>query len=330
MPDDPRSAASSVVTGGRRGRWIWIVSAAATAAVVIAMAATAVHARKVLHFGVNVGAAPPWTSTSTQTVTVRQPATTIDVHDYGGPVAVSAGGKGGIQVTEIMNYNRSRPPIQRSVAKGQLTLADPACNGGPCSVAFHVTVPVGTSARLESDGGPITVSGLTARVDADSGGGPLTARGVSAPLVARSGGGAITITGSAGPVDADSGGGPLTARSVSGGLTAQTGGGGLTVLNESGALAADTAGGPADATGIAATDVTVSTAGGGATFVWAAVPHRVQADSGGGPLTLQVPAGSYAVSADSGGGPQDIGIATDPASPDTISLSSGGGGISVR
>lgn len=294
MPDDPRSAASSVVTGGRRGRWIWIVSAAATAAVVIAMAATAVHARKVLHFGVNVGAAPPWTSTSTQTVTVRQPATSIDVHDYGGPVVVSAGAQGGIQVTEIMNYNRSRPPIERSVAKGKLTLADPACNGGPCSVAFHVTVPVGTSARLESDGGPITVSGLTARVDADSGGGPLTA------------------------------------RSVSGGLTAQTGGGGLTVLNESGALAADTGGGPADATGIAATDVTVSTAGGGATFVLTAVPHRVQADSGGGPLTLQVPAGSYAVSADSGGGPQDIGIATDPASPDTISLSSGGGGISVR
>ena len=266
----------------------------ATAAVVIATAATAVHVRKVLYFGVSTGARVPWTSTSIKTVTFRQPATTVDVHDYGGPVVVSAGAQGGIQVTEMMSYNGPRPPVQQSVANRQLTLADPACNGGPCSVAFHVTVPVGTSARLESDGGPITVSGLTARVDADSGGGPLTA------------------------------------RSVSGGLAARTGGGGLTVRDESGALTADTGGGPADATGIAATDVTVSTAGGGAMLALTLVPHHVQADSGGGPLTLQVPGGRYAVSADSAGGPQDIGIATDPASPDTISLSSGGGGISVR
>ena len=328
--DDPRSATRSAATAVRRGRWIWVVSAVATAAAVIAMAATAIHVRKVVHFGVSIGGKAPWTSTYTKTVTVRQPATTIDVHDYGGPVMVSAGAQGGIQVTEIMSYDKSRPPVQQSVANGQLTLADPACNGGPCSVAFHVMVPAGTSARLESDGGPIMVAGLTARVDADSGGGPLTARGVSAPLTARSGGGAITITGPAGPVDADSGGGPLIARSVSGGLTAETGGGGLNVVNESGPLAADTGGGPADATGIAGTDVTVSTAGGGATLALIAVPHRVQADSGGGPLTLQVPGGSYAVSADSGGGPQDIGIATDPASPDKISLSSGGGGISVR
>jgi hypothetical protein len=292
MTDDPRSGTRSAATAGGRGRWIWIVTAVATTVVVIAVVASAIHIRKAVHFGIS--AVRPWTSTSVQTVTFRQPATALDVHDSGGPVAVSAGGEGGIQVTEIVSYNGTRPPIQQSVASRRLTLADPACNGGQCSVAFRVTVPAGTSARLESDGGPITVSGLT------------------------------------GPVDADSGGGPLTAQSVSGGLNAQTGGGGLTVRNESGTLSASTGGGPADLTGIAATDATVSTDGGGATLALSAVPHHVQAASGGGPVTVQVPVGSYAVSADSGGGPQDIGVATDPASPDTINVSSGGGGLAIQ
>lgn len=290
MPDDAQGAVRGVLDSAPRGRWIWIVSAVATAVVFVAAVTTAVHVRKRVLLSVS----GPWLSTSIRTVTFRQPVNAVDVHDYGGPVMVSAGGTGAAQVTEIVRYNGAWPQFRQAVADGRLTLADPACNSGRCSVAFQVTVPAGTTARVESDGGPITVSGL------------------------------------ARPVAADSGGGPVTARSVTGGLEAHTGGGALSVRDESGTLAADTGGGPADAEGIAATDVTVSTGGGAATLAFTGDPRHVRADSGGGPVTVELPGGRYAVSADSGGGPQEIGVATDPASPDTISVSSGGGAVSIR
>ena len=273
-----------------RGRWIWTASAAITVAVVVAALMTATHLRKRFTFG----SGGPWLSTSVQTVTFRQPVNALDLHDYGGPVEVSAGRAGEAQVTEIVHYNGSWPRPEQSVSNRQLTIADPACLKGRCSIAFRVTVPAGTMARLESDGGSIDVTGL------------------------------------AGPVTADSGGGPVIARSVAGGLYARTAGGTLTVHDESGRLTADTGGGPADAEGISAADVMVTTAGGAATLGLMAVPRHVWADSGGGPVMVQVPVGSYAVSADSGGGPREIGVTTDPASPDTISVSSGGGLVSIR
>lgn len=289
MTGDAPGAVRGVLNGAPRGRWIWIASAVATAAIFIAAVTTAAHVRKKLL----VGSGGPWLSTSIRTVTFRQPVNALDVHDYGGPVVVSAGGTGGAQVTETVRYNGAFPRYQRSVANGRLTLADPSCTGGQCSIAFQVTVPAGTAARLESDGAPITVSGL------------------------------------ARPVSAYSDGGPLVAQAVTAGLNAQTGGGALSVRDESGALTAGTGGGPADAEGIAATNVTVSTGGGAATLAFTAVPRDVQADSGGGPVMMRLPGGSYAVSADSGGGPQQIGIGTAPASPDVISVSSGGGAVSL-
>lgn len=296
MTDDPRTGLRDGVNAAPRGRWIWIASAVATAAVVIAMLAVGTHLpapRKVMHIGIG----GPWTNTFIQTVTFRQPATAIDVHNYGGPVVVSAGGAGEagqIQVTETVNYNGNRPLIQQSVARRQLTLADPACDGSQCSAGFHITVPAGTAARVETDGGPINVSGL------------------------------------ARPVAADSGGGPVTVSSVTGGLNAQTAGGTLRITGVSGTLTADTGGGPADAGGLAATNVTLTTSGGPVMLAFARLPAHVEADSGGGPVTVQVPGGSYAVSASSGGGPQQIAVATDAASPDTIRVSSDGGPISIR
>ena len=290
MTDDAQRAVHGVTGRGSRGRWIWVASAVATAAVFIAALATVGHVRKRLVSG----AGGPWVSTSIRTVTFRQPVNALDVHDYGGPVVVSAGGAGGAEVTETVRYNGAFPRFQQAVANGRLTLADPACNTGQCTIAFQVTVPAATAARLESDGGAISVSGLRR------------------------------------PVAADSSGGPVTARSVSGGLDAHTGGGALSVRGESGPLTGDTGGGPADAEGVAAPDATVSTGGGAAMLAFSAVPRQVRADSGGGPVTLQLPGGRYAVSADSGGGPQQVGVATDPASPDTVSVSSGGGAVSIR
>jgi hypothetical protein len=189
--------------------------------------------------------------------------------------------------------NGAPPQVEQSVADGQLTLADPACNPGRCSVRFQVTAPAATTARLDSDGGAITVAGLTR------------------------------------PTAADSGGGPVIARSLTGPLNAETGGGALDVRDESGTLGAETGGGPADVSGIAARDVMVSTGGGAAQLAFAVVPRQVEADSGGGPVIVQLPGGSYAVTADSGGGPKRVAVATDPASPDTISVSSGGGAVSI-
>jgi hypothetical protein len=271
-----------------RGQWIWIASAVATSVVVVAVATMAASVPYRHRHG-----GGPFLNTSIRTAGFQQRITALSVHDYGGPIQVSAGRAGDVQVTEVVSYNGAPPQVEQSVANGQLTLADPACNPGRCSVRFQVTAPAATTARLDSDGGAITVAGLTR------------------------------------PTAADSGGGPVIARSVTGPLNAETGGGALDVRDESGPLSAETGGGPADVSGIAARDVTVSTGGGGAQLAFAVIPRQVEADSGGGPVIVQLPGGSYAVTADSAGGPQRVAVATDPASPDTISVSSGGGAVSI-
>lgn len=135
----------------------------------------------------------------TQTIAMPQPVTGLTVQSYGGPVQVTSGPPGGIQVTEVISYQGTPPSVTRSVRGSQVLLADPACsNSGPaadaCRISFILAVLPGLRVAVITDGGParLTFAEPPRSVSVSTGGGPAT---VSVP------GGPYALT-------ADSGGGP--------------------------------------------------------------------------------------------------------------------------
>ena len=162
------------------GRWAWGVSGLVTA-VVLAIPGT----RLITGAGVPGGMYAHPQRTVTQTVTVPQPVTSLNLQSYGAPVQVTAGSVRHVQVTETIMYdpNGGKPPaVTPSVSGGRLTVAVPACSVSGCSVAFAVTLPSDVFVSVATEGGPVTVSGTTAGAHLDSGGGPVRARGIDGPL----------------------------------------------------------------------------------------------------------------------------------------------------
>ncbi len=272
------------------GRWVWGLSGLVT---VLALAVS----------GLFLAAAeshrpPPPQETLTRTVTLVQPVTSLTVQSYGGPVQVTSGSAGRVQISETVTYEYGAqaggpPAVTESLSRGHLILADPAClQVFPCVVGFAVTVPPGVTVTAMTDGGPLTVSGT-------------------------------------GAANLDSGGAPVSATRIGGSLTVSTEGGPLLVDGLSGALRADTGGGSLTALGVGAAAATVSTDGGDARIAFSAAPQQVTVSTDGGLAALTVPGGPYALTADSSGGPQSVGIATDPSARSSITVSSGGGPVQI-
>ena len=273
------------------GRWVWVVSGLVTAAA-LAVPMARVAARP----GIALHAQPAPTVAVTRTVTVPQRVASLSVQTFGGQVRVMAGPVRRVRVTETITYDRQAggpPAVTQSVSGGRLSLGDPVCETSDCNVDFAVTVPPGLRVTVQTEGGPLTVSGI-AGADLDSGGGPVSATWISGPLTVTTGGGPLMLDGLAGPLRADTGGGDLIAR------------------------------------GVTATAATVTTGGGMATVAFSAAPESVSVSTDGGPATVLVPGGPYALTAQSDGGPQAVGIPTDPTARASIFVTSGGGPLEVE
>jgi hypothetical protein len=305
------------------GRWVWGLSGLVTAV------ALAVPGIRIIDSGGQAENAQPQ-STTTRTVTVPQPVTSLTVQSYGAPVEVTAGPVRHVRITETLTYDgqavsvsavptraqsasggpvsalpggaqptpggplSGAPAVEQSLSDGRLSLAEPACETSDCSVSFTVTVPPDVTATVATEGGPVTVSGI-AGANLDSGGGPVSATKISGPLTVITGGGSLTLDGLAGPLRADTGSGPLSAQ------------------------------------GVASATATVTTGGGDAMLAFSAAPDSVTVSTDGGPARLVVPGGPYALNANSdGGGPQSVGIATDPAVHRSITVISGGGPLRIE
>jgi hypothetical protein len=259
-------------------------------AAVLAMPGTKLITRA----GVSGPQEPP--ATVTQTVTVTSPVTSVTVRSYGSPIRVTAGPAGRVQAVEQISYDKhagAPPAVPAQVSAGHLTLDASACEDSGCTVSFSVTVPRGVTATLATGGGPATVSRI-AGADVDSEGGPVSAARIDGPLTVSSGGGPVLVNGLAGPLRVDSQGGDVTARHVD--------------------------------TKIA----TVGTGGGAAWISFAGAPDAVTVSAEGGSVTMIVPGGPYALTADTEGGAEQFGIATDPAAPRFIKVSTGGGPMLIR
>jgi hypothetical protein len=192
-----------------------------------------------------------------------------------------------------VHYHIKVPTLRTS--EGNISLDCPVVDTGNCTLDATIDVPAGVALALSTGGGDLSASDL-------SSGGTLS-----------TGGGNITLNGSTGDLALTSDGGNVHASDV----------GGQTVT-----ISAN--GGNVGGSAITASHLTVGSGGGDVTLTLTSSPHDLQVASDGGNVTIVVPRGQYIVNANADGGslnPGDISSARNAT--DVISVTSGGGNISV-
>jgi hypothetical protein len=251
-------------------------------------------------------------------VTISQAVTSVSVQSYGADVRViGAPATKKVQVEESVSYDPSQgpaPSVIHTVSGGLLTLAAPDCApaGVNCAVGFTLLVPSDVSVTVVTAGGNVDVNGI-ATANLDSGGGDVTATSVSGPLTVTSEGGNQHLTGIGGSLKTESGGGDVIALGLAGpAVTITTDGGNLNAL------------------GVAATTAVLSSGGDDARVGFSATPDAVILTTDGGNATVLVPGGPYALTADSGDGQETVGIATNPAARDVLTVTTGGGDLAIE
>ena len=286
----------------RVGRWAWVLCGLATAAA-LAVAGT----RVIVSAGVRPVPARTFTRHAprqmlarimTRTVTVRQPVTSLNVQSYApGLIQVKAAPVTHVQISEMIIWSASPPAVVQSVSGGRLSLADPACANDSCSVSFVVKVP--SDVTVTAVGGPLFISG-TAGADLDSEGGPVSVTGIHGPLNVSTHGGPLQINGLTGPLRADTGGGQVVATHVTAATAVVT-----------------TSRGPAQIEFSAApTSVTVTTSGGLAELSVPGGPYALTTNSAGAAQTIGIATSSAAhrsITVTTGGGPLIIGSGKIPS-----------------
>ena len=147
------------------------------------------------------------------------------------------------------------------------------------SIDFDVRVPAQTmQVKLETEGGAVTATNLSGRVEANTGGGAIQLDQITGVVVASSGGGNIEIGKVGSDVQASTGGGNIRLVSAAGHVNAKSGGGNLSI-------------------GWAKV-MTLST-GGGSIYV-TKCDGQVKAETGGGNIEIKDIAGSAQI--ETGGG----------------------------
>jgi Toastrack DUF4097 len=196
------------------------------------------------------------------------------------------------RVAGNVTYHIGRPTLR--LAAGDISLDCPIVDEGNCSLNATIDVPVGTILTVTTGGGDLSASGLAGGATLDTNGGNLTISGVAGDLALASGGG---------DVSADHLSGPVVTMSASGGNI----------------------GGSA----MSAPTVTADSGGGDVTLTFTSIPRNLQVNADGGNVTIVVPRGSYAVNTNADGGNLTNTIPPAKGARNTITVSSGGGDISL-
>jgi len=190
-------------------------------------------------------------------------------------------------------------------SQGNTALIEGDWQGGRhhlCSGEFVINVPRNLElAKLETDGGDLTVNGIVGRVEAESGGGKLRIDDIGGPVTAQTGGdsieigtvngdlhletggGRININNAKGKVNASTGGGNILLISGAQGATLEAGGGNIEVRKCGGKLTVSTGGGNIELGDISG-PVEIQTGGGSIKLGWA--KGVVRAETGSGRIEL--------------------------------------------
>jgi hypothetical protein len=102
-------------------------------------------------------------------------------------------------------------------------------------------------ARLDTSGGGIRVDGLTGDLDANTSGGSIDLKDIKGRIRAETSGGGIDGVNLDGTVHAESSGGSIELQKVTGDIDAETSGGGIRIADAGGRVHADTSGGSIEA-----------------------------------------------------------------------------------
>ena len=166
------------------------------------------------------------------------------------------------------------------------------------SADFVVNVPRGMDEiKIETEGGSVTTTGVTGRVDAQSGGGSIHLDDIGGTVNAETGGGSIDVGNVASDVRLHTGGGSIKVNSAKGKIEAESGGGSVSIISGLQGAVLETGGGSIQVERCAG-KVKASTGGGSIDLGDIGGPAEME--TGGGSIRLSSAKGP--VRAETGGG----------------------------
>jgi len=151
--------------------------------------------------------------------------------------------------------------------------------------------------KVETDGGSVSTSGISGRVDAQSGGGSIQLQDIGGVIGAETGGGSIEVNSAGSDVNLHTGGGSIRVQNIKGKINAESGGGSVIVLSGSQGAILETGGGSIH---LDKCDGQVKASTGGGNIELGDVNGPVEMETGGGSLRLASAKGP--VRAETGGG----------------------------
>jgi DUF4097 and DUF4098 domain-containing protein YvlB len=156
--------------------------------------------------------------------------------------------------------------------------------------------------KVETEGGNVSTSGITGRVEAESGGGNIRLDDIGGTISAETGGGAIEVGNVASDVSLHTGGGSIKVNSAKGKIFAESGGGSLRVVEGAQGAELETGGGTIE---VERCNGNVKATTGGGNIELGDIGGGAEISSGGGSLRLASAKGP--VRAETGGGTIELG-----------------------
>jgi DUF4097 and DUF4098 domain-containing protein YvlB len=151
--------------------------------------------------------------------------------------------------------------------------------------------------KVETDGGSVSTTGITGRVDAQSGGGSIRLDDIGGAINAETGGGGIDVGNVASDVSLHTGGGSIKVNSAKGKIEADSGGGSVTVVSGLQGAVLETGGGSIQVERCAGK---VKATTGGGSIDLGDIGGGAEMETGGGSIRLSSAKGP--VRAETGGG----------------------------
>jgi DUF4097 and DUF4098 domain-containing protein YvlB len=173
--------------------------------------------------------------------------------------------------------------------------------------------------KIETEGGNVSTSGVTGRVDAESGGGSIRIDDVGGTVNAETGGGSIDLGNVGSDVSLHTGGGSIKVNSAKGKIEAESGGGSVSIVSGLQDAVLETGGGSIQVERCAGR---VKASTGGGSIELGDIGGAVEMETGGGSIRLSSAKGP--VRAQTGGGSIELnGVPSARAE-------TGGGGIVAK
>jgi len=185
---------------------------------------------------------------------------------------------------------------------------------------FSINVPREMDeVKIETEGGNVTTTGISGRVEAESGGGSVRLDDIGGEINAETGGGSIDVGNVSSDVSLHTGGGSIKVLSAKGKITAESGGGSVMVVSGMQGAELETGGGSIQ---VERCNGKVKAETGGGSIELGDINGPAEISTGGGSIHLNSAKGP--VQAETGGGTIEL-MGVPSARAET-----GGGGIEAK